>query len=105
MITIHNLRHDARLDLPYEVRVDRKSPLGNPFHMATEADRDSVCDEYAVLLRRKIKHGQDVKVRNELNRLYRLYKQYGCLKLYCWCAPKRCHAETIRDVLLEVINR
>jgi len=49
-------------------------------------------------------HG-DVRVRNELNRLYRLYKQYGCLKLYCWCAPKRCHAETIRDVLMEALER
>ena len=105
MITIHNLYTETIIGAPYEVRVDRKSPLGNPFHMKRESDRDMVCDEYDVLLRRKVSHGQDVRVRNELNRLYRLYKQHGCLMLFCWCAPNRCHAETIKAILMEALER
>ena len=32
------------------VRVDRRSPLGNPYVMGSEEERDAVCDAYAALL-------------------------------------------------------
>jgi hypothetical protein len=40
---------------------------------------------------------------NELRRLYKIYQQYGKLELFCWCAPKRCHAETIKRFLEKYI--
>jgi hypothetical protein len=24
------------------------------------------------------------------------YRQYGKLRLFCWCAPEQCHGETIK---------
>ncbi len=33
---------------------------------------------------------------DELVRLLSLYKVHGKLELFCWCTPKRCHAETIQ---------
>lgn len=96
MIQIKNLRNE-KPRFEYQVKVDRTSVLGNPFYMATEAQRDEVCDKYAEYFEEKRKN--DVAFLNELRRLYKLHRQFGKLELFCWCAPKRCHAETIKKFL------
>lgn len=95
-IEIMNLRN-TRPSQPWDVKIDRSSVLGNPFPMRNESQRNAVCDKYAVYLAIEIK--KPGKIREEMIRLYRLYKQYRELRLFCWCAPKRCHAETIRQWL------
>jgi hypothetical protein len=82
------------------VYVGRPSPLGNPFAMDSEADRDSVCEQYEAWLRRAYR--EQPGVRAELLRLLRLLRlaQAGPLELVCWCAPLRCHADFIRTALL-----
>lgn len=102
-INIYNLRTDKPINL-YDIRVDRGSPLGNPFYMSNESKRDEVCDKYDLWIKDKIEK-KDKTVTDELNRLYRIFKKYGKLNLYCWCAPKRCHSESIRGILLEALNR
>ena len=77
--------------------IGRGSPLGNPFVMKSEADRDRVCDQYAVWFEERVKAG-DALVMNELRRLYKIAKRGG-LVLECYCAPKRCHGETIKGFL------
>ena len=77
--------------------IGRGSPLGNPFMKKSEADRDAVCDQYQAWFDRKVEAG-DERVMNELRRLYRLAKK-GDLVLGCFCAPKRCHGETIKAFL------
>jgi len=96
-IVIKNLRN-ASIKHKYQVRVDRQSPLGNKFYMSDDSQRDTVCDKYEEWLNDMIalKNG---KVINELNRLYMIYKRHGKLELFCWCAPKRCHAESIKTVI------
>jgi hypothetical protein len=94
-ITIHNMRNE-RLTIPYDVKVDRSSVFGNPFLMKTESQRDEVCDKYEKYFREKI---GDERFNKEFNRLKKLLKEYGKLRLFCWCFPKRCHAETIRNYL------
>ena len=72
---------DARL--LHAVRVDRGTDWGNPFIMEREADRDKVCDLY------------------EQYAAWRLTVEPDWLEplrgrdLACWCAPKRCHADTL----------
>ena len=39
------------------------------------------------------------KVKDYLDSLIATYKIYGKLRLFCWCAPKRCHGETIKRYL------
>lgn len=78
--------------------VGRPSVLGNPFVMRGEHDRDRVCDEYQKWFDRKIE-AQDPAVLNELRRLFKLGRTQGALTLVCFCAPKRCHAETIAAFL------
>jgi hypothetical protein len=98
-IEIVNL-HFEKPSEPYEVKVDRSSPLGNPFYMFDESWRDIVCDQYEEYLSDSTtkKHKE---ICNELNKLFLLYVKYGKLRLFCWCAPRRCHAETIRSTLLD----
>lgn len=97
-IHIKNLRYEQPKQ-EWDVKVDRGTPLGNPFYMKSERERDSVCDKYHILLLDQIKKcNQDIL--DELYGLRGIYSLFGELNLFCWCAPKRCHAETIIDALL-----
>ena len=100
MIAVKNLRNERPHEV-YQVRVDRSSVLGNPFYMANESERDEVCDKYELYFAEKLK--TDKAFVNELRRLYKIHQQYGRLELFCWCAPKRCHAETIKRFLEKYI--
>lgn len=77
--------------------VGRPSPLGNPYWMKDESKRDEVCDKYAEWFNRKVRE-HDPEVCEELQRLYRLGLQRP-VKLICYCAPRRCHADTIANYL------
>jgi len=96
MITIKNLR-SSKPKYSWDFKVDRSSPVGNPYNMKDESERDKVCDKYDDWFYQAA-HNQDFF--NYLNTLSDEYKQYGRLNLFCWCAPKRCHAETIRNYLI-----
>lgn len=101
MITIENLR-STRIKNPYDVRVDRSSILGNPFHMDGENTRDAVCDRFEAHFLKVLESssGRAIMMKEELYRISQIYHKHGKLRLFCWCAPKRCHAETIRKYLL-----
>jgi hypothetical protein len=85
------------MEFPYDVRVDRTSKLGNKFYMANESERANVCLKYRGWLSEKLI--DDSNIINEMNNLYKLYKLHGNLRLFCWCFPKQCHAEVIREFL------
>ena len=97
MIEIKNLRNEKPTE-PWDFRVDRQTPLGNPFKMIIEKDRDAVCNLY-------IDHFNNdwmsEAAKEYLKTLVEAYKTYGKLNLFCWCYPKRCHAETIRNYILK----
>ena len=97
-IEIRNLR-DSKPTQPWEVRVDRASVLGNPFKMISEDQRNAVCDQYEQYFNVIVRTKSNEEFMNELRRLFKLAKKYGKLTLFCWCAPKRCHAETIKKFL------
>jgi len=69
----------------------RPGPLGNPYTMLTEADRDSVCDQYQVFF--------DWKIQTD-SRFRKMVLELQGYDLACWCAPKRCHCDTILAWLL-----
>jgi hypothetical protein len=78
--------------------VGRPTPLGNPYYMASESQRDKVCDQYQRWFDNKVE-AKDPAVLGELRRLWRVGKEQGYLKLGCYCAPRRCHADTIASFL------
>ena len=82
--------------------IGRPSPLGNPYVMRGEHTRDAVCNEYERWLTRKV-HERDEVVMSELERLAAI-ASVRPLKLVCYCAPKRCHGETIAKVISKMVG-
>lgn len=71
----------------------RPSPLGNPFVMRSEKDRDIVCDKYEKWFLER--HSE---LRPHLRAI--LAKADGRdIELECFCAPRRCHCDTIKHAL------
>jgi hypothetical protein len=100
MIIIQNLKKEIAI-FPYDFRVDRASSVGNPFIMKVEKDRDSVCDKYEIWFYESL---EKPEVKNYLDKIREAYLKYGTVRLFCWCAPKRCHAETIKKYFEEKIG-
>ena len=106
MIEIMNLWND-RPSLLYDIKVCRPSQIGNPFILTTEAQRDEVCDKYAEWFKvcsMDTNNSNHTGFKMELDRLITLYKKHKHLRLFCWCAPKRCHAETIKRYIEEKVE-
>lgn len=103
MIEILNLKHD-KMSEPYDFRVDRASPVGNPFVMKgglkDESTRDSVCDKYEEYFKIRVQEEKSDFL-EYLAKMEQAVEEYGRLRLFCWCTPKRCHSETIKKWLLE----
>ena len=99
MLRIVNLRDFKLMDGEELVRVDRSSVLGNVYKMKdnSEEERDRVCDLYEVYFNKKVK--EIGEFRNEVIRIYRMVRDGKDVALGCWCAPKRCHAEYIKEFI------
>ncbi|WP_213382381.1 DUF4326 domain-containing protein [Allochromatium tepidum] len=90
---ILNRHHFRGRSLPNgAVYVGRGTPLGNPFVLGEHGDRDAVIDLYQTWLHERIAT-QDPIILAALGRLR------SAEALVCSCAPARCHAECIRDVV------
>ena len=101
-IKICNLRYES-CKYPYDVRVDRASILGNPFRMENEGRRDEVCDKYEAYFNKSF--NENTRFRNAVMDLVKTYRKYGQLRLFCWCAPKRCHADYIKRVAERIADQ
>jgi len=102
-VTIGNKRHGAIGEY-----VGRPSPLGNPNPLDDDDEDSRYQNIYGYLgyrswLLKKIRE-DDKAVCDELRRLRRLLEQNGKLTLVCWCAPKLCHAEVIKEILLKLVG-
>lgn len=98
-IEIINIR-DFKPSQPFDMLIDRRSPIGNPFILKDENQRDLVCDKYYEWFKHRIRL-EDEKFIAYLDMLIAIYKKYEKLRLFCWCAPKRCHGETIKNYIME----
>ena len=105
----------------WEVKVDRSSPLGNPFPMNPGQDRGVVCKAFESLVRKGLSveevarefspplvfdasfasRGAEKARKLELERLAAFSAGGGSLRLMCWCAPRQCHALSIAKVVAE----
>ncbi len=83
--------------------VGRPSPLGNPYPLS-HYEREESIRLYKRWLWHKIIH-KDEDVIRELDRLLHVYAVDGELQLECWCAPKACHADVIKRVLIWKLER
>ena len=104
---------NLRTKQPYDFRCDRQSPVGNPYFMHNESERDLVCEKYWQLfdpIMTDTYLNDDDKVqgmwatvkefRDYINRIVTFHAEHGHVTLACWCSPKRCHCETIKKWIL-----
>lgn len=103
MAKILNVHTDGWV--PTAVYVGRKKNtskhFGNPFEIGKHGTRDEVCDKYAAWL--KGTHYLFIEPKRRqwiLDNIHLLANK----KLLCFCAPERCHAETLRQIAKEKAN-
>ena len=77
--TVVNLRH-----APYDVRIDRRTPWGNPFVIGRDGDRAAVIAKYRAW------------ILTQPQLLARLIELRG-KRLGCWCAPLPCHGDVLAE--------
>ena len=104
---------NLRTKQSYDFRCDRQSPVGNPYFMHNEGERDLVCEKYFKLFD-QIMHDDSLadnakargmtstvkEFRDYIHCIEQHYATHGTVTLACWCSPKRCHCETIREWLI-----
>lgn len=78
----------------FDVYIGRPTIFGNPFGLATEDERDFVCEQYAQCLRDRCA--------DDYHFLTEVQKLRGQV-LGCWCAPRRCHGDEIVKFLDEML--
>jgi hypothetical protein len=72
--------------------------LGNPFAVnVTHSNRDEVCDKFQVHFDMMIKACEGSLYRR-MRELYKIALTQD-VELACFCVPKRCHCETIKNFL------
>ena len=108
-IKIVNHHHLSKEDYEGTEYIGRGSPLGNPFsHMEnTKAKtkvetREQAIEAYARWMLEQIQAGNQIVI-DEMDRLAHIAMSTGKLTLRCYCAPKSCHGDVIKQVLLEAI--
>ena len=79
------------------VRVDRKTPWGNPYPIGKRfGSRADVIEHYRQKLWRRIRSGE-----MPLEELAALANR----ELRCWCAPRTCHAEVLARAAIWAAER
>lgn len=99
IIEILNLDHSEPTE-PYDFYCDKRSPVGNPYPMYTEANRNTVCYMYKGHFERMMKNGPSLFT-DRIDLMISRFKEHRKLRLFCHCAPLRCHCETIREYIIE----
>lgn len=82
--------------------IGRGSPLGNPFVIGRDGSREQVIAKYRVWLNEQIMRKNPV-VLDELNRLGNKAIDEKGLALQCFCYPKPCHGEVIKEKLVKAM--
>lgn len=83
-VTVINLKED-RTKGQFYMYAGRGGPLGNPFVIGQDGNRDEVCDKYAAWA------PTQPKVMEAIAKI-----KPGTV-LGCFCKPHRCHADWIAD--------
>lgn len=91
--------------------IGRGNPLGNKFtHLVSKfpdvivvATREEAVARYGAWLDEQIAK-EDVAICDELNRLADIASSTGSLSLQCFCAPRPCHGDHIKRVLLQAFK-
>lgn len=87
------------------IYVGRPSPLSNPFRITENCSREEAIDRYELWLMEAILNEgvgsiDHVQVITALQNIESYLIEHGECNLICYCSPKPCHADIIKQVLL-----
>lgn len=81
------------------IYVGRGSPLGNPYKIEGNQTREIVLLKYGVMLKGAILK-REPSILTVLQNIEAYLQEHGKCNLICYCSPKPCHADIIKQVLL-----
>ena len=85
------------------INCGRPTALGNPFVMRKESERDDVCDRYERYYYER-KAQRHPEMGDMFWQLMDHAMQTGVLNIGCFCAPRRCHLDTVRADLIHELT-
>ena len=85
--------------------IGRGSPLGNPHAIGQGFKRGEAIYAYDNYIHDVIERVKTAKIIDELNKLVNELFDKQELKLWCFCAPKPCHGDVIKDLLLKQLYK
>lgn len=94
-VEVVNIRGKSREGVIY---IGRPSPLGNPFIMRSEEDRHNVVEQY----RNALYFRPDLLPEGALEAVQELCLRHHkgeTLKLGCYCSPKECHGDILKEYI------
>ena len=80
---------------PYDVLIDRTTPLGNPFRIGLDGNRYAVIEQHMTLWRKRL---ADPRTRESSLALLRSMKGK---RLGCHCHPLPCHGDNYVRLIAE----
>ena len=80
----------------------RGTPLGNPFSLGKDGDRETVIKKYKKWFDEKIKNNDPI-ITTEIQRLFDI-AMHGNLHLLCVCKPQECHGDIIKEYLDKLLE-
>lgn len=79
--------------------IGRPSKLGNPFPVTKTQPRKEAIERYSIWLYDALEYNDPI-ITKELDHLFSILIKEQSLTLLCWCYPKPCHGDIIKEVLL-----
>lgn len=106
-IVIANLHKDTENEDYLPIRCDRQSPVGNPFQVNKNCDREKSISLYKRYFYKKIAdpdNSENIEFMKYLRYIYKSAKKNN-IKLLCWCYPLDCHTRIIKEFIEEQLEK
>ncbi len=94
--TVHNLRHEQMR--PGDIRIDRRTELGNEFIIGRDGSRDEVIAKFETAERARL---ADPGPRGAARRAK--VRKIAGRRIFCWCSPLPCHGHVYARLAAELV--
>ena len=102
MVGVVNVRNYRPKEGEVLIKANLRFLIDNSFIMYNEGMRDEVCDKFETYFYKKVK--EPGAFRDYVAYIYRTALKHD-VALGCWCAPKRCHADTIAVFINQFLSK
>mgnify|MGYP003141021402 CR=1 FL=1 len=85
--------------------ITRITCAGNPFIVGVHGDRDACCNAYEKYVNSGVIWEENEKFVKWINERCRDYIYGRDIELVCGCKPKRCHGDTLKELIIQLANQ